>query len=241
MLPGHKSASRFYKEVSVETSTEGNRVLLDGRPLRTPLRAELRLPTPALAKAIAEEWERQGDKIDAAAMPMMALACTALDRIALNRAAMEESLLAYGGNDLLCYWADGPEPLLERQRGDWQPLLDWAADELGVALSVSVGVVHRPQSKEALQRLSEILAELDDFQFAAVSSITAATNSLLIGLALLRGRVDAESAFSAAELDGLYQQEFWGVDAEAKAIQSILLKEIQEVIQFIQRIRFDKN
>ncbi len=236
MLPGYKSADRFYESAIAEPSPDGSRVLLDGRPLKTPLRAELRLPTFAMAQAIAEEWNRQTDKINVSDMPSMALACTALDRIAPNREEMEATLLSYGGNDLLCYWAEGPASLLERQRKEWQPILDWAAGDLGVELTVSVGVIHQPQPKEALQKISEILSALDDFRLAALSSIAAATNSLLVGLAMLKGRLGPDEAFSTAELDSLYQQEFWGIDAEAERDRKALLKELQDIKNFIECI-----
>jgi chaperone required for assembly of F1-ATPase len=228
-----KGPKRFYKEAKAASGPGGWRVLLDGRPLRTPLKRELLLPSADLAKAVAEEWSRQAETIDASGMPLTALACTALDRIGQEREGVERELLAYGGNDLLCYWAEAPEALVTRQRERWQPLLDWAEESLGARLVTSAGVMHRPQPEEALRALEATLRGLDDFRLAALSSAVAVSGSLIIGLALAKGRLGAQEAFELAELDSLFQQEFWGRDSEAERRQRQLSKELEAVEEFL--------
>ena len=63
---------------------------LDGRPVRTPKKRHLVVPTRALADAIAEEWAAQAEKIDPATMPLSKLAITTIDGVAENAAGGQE-------------------------------------------------------------------------------------------------------------------------------------------------------
>lgn len=206
---------RFYAKVFVVPVEAGFEVRLDGRPLRTPRQAALVLPSAGLAAALAEEWTAQGARIEPATMPLMSLACTAVDQVAPGRARLVDELLAYGGADLLCYRAEHPAALVARQAETWQPLLDWAALELDAPLKVARGIVHEAQPEAALGALRRALETLDELTLAALDCATRASGSLVVALALQRGRLDAEAAFEAAELDASFQIEQWGEDPEA--------------------------
>src|SRR3546814_1368394 len=130
-------------------------VLLDGRPLRTPAKALLILPTEPLAAAIAAEWQGQGEEVDPQAMPLNALACTAIDIVAPARAQIVADLMGFGGHDLLCYWTDETGELLRRQQQFWQPLLDWAARELGAPLQQTCGIPSQAQPAASLAALAQ--------------------------------------------------------------------------------------
>src|SRR5262249_29686633 len=152
---------RFYKDAAVEMGDDGFRVLLDGRPVRTPGGAMLALPTAALAEAIATEWRRQGDEIVPTSMPMLRLANTAIDGIGKNREAVIGAVLRFAEHDLLCYRADQPPELAKRQEQAWSPLLDWAAGRHGARLAVGAGLGHVPQPDDALAALRRAVADKD--------------------------------------------------------------------------------
>lgn len=194
---------------------DGFAVALDNKSVLTPAKAPLVLPTAALAAAIAAEWAEQGDRIKPQTMPMMALACTAIDRVGPNRGQVVEDIAAYGGTDLVCYRADGPADLVQRQARVWQPLVDWAALVLDAPLTVTAGIAPLGQPAAALRALTAAVAGFDDFGLAALSFATSAAGSLVIALALAQERLDGAAAFDAAELDESYQIEKWGEDAEA--------------------------
>lgn len=217
---------RFYKEASAgpvagpvvgsaEGLAGGFAVRLDGREIRTPAKAPLVLPSAGLAEAVAGEWAAQGERVEPASMPLMSLACTAIDQVAPNRAAVVGELLDYAGSDLLCYRAEHPEALMARQAEAWQPLLDWAARDLDAPLRVTCGIRHEPQPAAALAALGRVVEALDDFSLTALDSATRVSGSLIIAVALLRGRLGADVAFEVAELDGTFQIEHWGEDPEA--------------------------
>jgi chaperone required for assembly of F1-ATPase len=217
---------RFYKEAAVAAVDGGFAIRLDGREVRTPAKAPLVLPSAALAEAVAAEWAAQGEHIAPATMPLMSLACTAIDRVVPNRKAAVAGLVDYAGSDLLCYRADGPGALAARQARLWQPLLDWAARELDAPLRVTTGLRHQPQPEDALAALGRAVAELDDLSLAALDCATRAAGSLIVALALHRGRLDAEAAFDAAELEATYQIELWGEDPEATRRRAAVLADL---------------
>lgn len=207
---------RFYSEVTVAPRDNGFAVMLDGKPVRTPARAELIAPNEALANAIALEWRGQGETIRPDTMPMTRLANTALDRIAPRRDDAMAQIMRYAEHDLLCYRADHPADLASRQANAWDPLLTWLKTVHRVELKTGTGIAHIEQPEKSLKALDRAVAAHDDFQLAALHAATTVTGSLVIGLAFLGGRLDAEGAFAAAHLDEAYQAERWGEDAEAQ-------------------------
>ncbi len=217
---------RFYKEARAAAREGGYGVQLDGRDIRTPAKAALVLPSAGLAEAVAGEWAAQGERIEPATMPLMSLACTAIDQVAPNRGAVIGELMDYAGSDLLCYRADRPEALVARQAEVWQPLLDWAARELDAPLRVICGIRHEPQPEDALAALRRAVAALEDFPLTALDTATRASGSLVIALALHRGQVGAEAAFEAAELDATFQIEHWGEDPEATRRRAAVLADL---------------
>ena len=206
---------RFYKDASAAACNGGFAILLDGREVRTPGKAVLVLPSAGLAEAVAGEWAAQDECIEPVTMPLMSLACTAIDQVAPNRRAVIGELLDYAGSDLLCYRAEHPDALVARQAETWQPLLDWAARDLDAPLRVTCGIRHEPQPEDALTALRRTLDALDDLSLTGLDCATRASGSLIIALALHRGRVDPDAAFEAAELDATFQIELWGEDPEA--------------------------
>jgi len=208
-------AKRFYKVAEAKALKNGFGVELDGRALRTPAGASLTLPGTGLAEAIAAEWAAQEGDLKPATMPMMQLACTAIDRVIPNRADIVEQTAAYGGSDLLCYRADGPEELIRLQAESWQPLLDWAAEDLSAPLEPASGIMHVAQSGESLAALLSAVAALDDWRLTGVAHLTQVFGSLVLALAVERGRLGHEDAFAASVLDETFQAERWGEDRDA--------------------------
>ncbi|MCW4461448.1 ATPase [Sphingomonas sp. BT-65] len=203
---------RFWKDAAAIPAARGHDIHLDGKPVRTPGRVPLTLPTPALAEAVAEEWRAVGETIDPRAMPLTGLANAAIDRIAPDPAAFAAGLAKYGESDLLCYRADHPLELLLRQQAAWDPLLDWARARYGVDPVTTTGVMHRPQSPETIGRLADVVATRSPFELAALSPLITITGSLIAALALLEGFAAPDDIWSAANLDEDWQAEHWGED-----------------------------
>lgn len=224
---------RVYKSVATRPAEGGWGVALDGRPLRTPAKRELSVPNEPLAAAIAAEWEAQQTDIHPETMPLTRLAATAIDRTADLRDKIAAEVANYAGTDLVCYRAEHPPALAARQEAVWQPLLDWAAGRYDAGLAVTAGIVPTAQSAASLKAFAAAVAALDDFRLTALQAATAACGSLVIALALLEGRLDAEAAFAASQLDETFQIEAWGEDEEAAKRRAALADDIAAAARFL--------
>lgn len=203
---------RFWTDATI---TDGNGIALDGRPVRTPGRVPLMLPTRALAEAVADEWRGVGEVIDPRAMPLTGIANAAIDRVAPSPAAFAAGLTRYGESDLLYYRAEAPDALTARQAMAWDPLLDWARRRFDVSFTIATGIVHRAQPEATITRLGEAVAALDPYALAALSPLVTATGTLIGALALAEGAIEADALWAAAQVDEAWQTERWGEDALA--------------------------
>ena len=210
--PGMK---RFFTDVSIKAEGDDYSILLDDRPIKTPAKSPLRLPTKALAEAIADEWDRQQEKIVPATMPLMQSAATAIDRVRPQREKVIADIAAYGATDLVCYRASHPQNLVVRQAEAWDPLLDWIRVRHDVLLNVGAGISHIQQPPESLEKMTAVVVAQKDMTLAPLYNITALCGSLVVALAVLDGHVTGEEAFDISELDETHVMEFWGTDAEA--------------------------
>lgn len=206
---------RFWKTVDVAQEDGGWAVRLDGRTPKTPAHARMLLPTEAAARLVADEWAAQGEFIEPGTMPATRLASTAIDRVSQVRDAVADEIAAYAGSDALCYLAEHPTPLVERQAREWTPWRDWAARELGVALEPAEGIVHRAQDPAAVARVKALALGLDDFALTGLAAAVPLLGSAILGLALHRGALSGEAAFDLSRIEEAFQEDQWGVDAEA--------------------------
>jgi len=207
----------FWQAASVLPDGPGWAVALDGRRLKTPAGAALVLPTRALGNAVAAEWAAQRVQVDPHTMPATRMANTAIDKVAPQQVAVADLLAAFGGSDLLCYRAPGPQALRDRQAAAWDPLLGWAADTLGARLRVGTGVMPVPQDAGALAALAVPLRAADAFSLAALHDLVSLSGSLVLALAVSGGRLTPAQGWAASRIDEDWQAERWGDDAEAQA------------------------
>ena len=205
---------RFYKAAGVVEGTDGFEIALDGRPVRTPARHPLAFPNRALAEAAAAEWDAQGEFIDPAHMPLTRLANTIIDGVVTASDAVVAEVAKYLGSDLLFYRAEGPERLVERQRQLWDPVLKWAQDALGARFVTGAGVMPLLQPEQAVAAARAAIPR-DPWRLGAVHAATTLTGSALLALALARGVLTWEAAWTAANVDEDWNIELWGEDSLA--------------------------
>jgi chaperone required for assembly of F1-ATPase len=228
-----RAMKRFYKQATVSAEAGGVAILLDGRPVRTPARAPLRVPTEELAEAIADEWNAQGEKIEPHLMPLTGLANAAIDRVAPDPAVFAGTLAQYGESDLLCYRAEGPNSLVERQSRVWDPLLGWARTRFGIEIETTAGVMHRPQPPRTVEQLGRAVAARSAFQLAGLAPLVTIAGSLIIALALAEGAIGLEAAWDSAMLDEAWQAEQWGADPLAAASLENRRREFEGAYRFL--------
>ncbi len=217
--PPHGSLKRFYKDVSIVAVAEGSKygINLDGKALRTPGRNILLLPTEALANAVAGEWRAQTDYILPQSMPLTRLANVAADAGDDLSHALLEGIALYAAHDLTCYLASEPEGLVQAQALAWAPLREWAESVLGARLVAVRGVMPAAQDSKSIEAIRAALEPYDAFALTALYNLTSLSGSVVIALAIAKGRLQPEEAFEAAALDEHFQAQIWGEDEEALA------------------------
>jgi len=230
--PARPLPKRFYKDATAGEAEGGFSVLLDGRPVNTPARRRLVVPSRELAESLAAEWAAQGEKIDPATMPLTRLVNTALDGVAAQMAEVEAELVNYAGSDMLCYRAGEPESLAAAQRAAWDPLLAFARDKLGARLTLAEGVMFAAQPEESIDALARAVRRQvgegpgAPLRLAALHVMTTLTGSLILALAKSLNQIDLATAWAAAHIDEDFQMRAWGEDAEALARRESRFKEM---------------
>lgn len=223
---------RFYRAVDINAVEGGFEIRLDARPLRTKRRRTLLAPNAALATAIKTEWDDQGEHIDPATTPLTNLLTEALDGDAAEQ--WRDDIMSYLTTDLICYRAEAPKALVERQAAAWDPYLDWLRDDFGSALVVTAGVIATPQPDIAIDRIRNFLAPMASVSLAALRKATAITGSAAMALALWEKKFAAMDIFEASIVDDRFQAEKWGEDDEAAARRDALRAEFLTVARFLE-------
>ena len=232
---------RFWNTATIAHSDAGYAILLDGRPMHLPDGPVLRIDAEPLAHAIAAEWQAagggKGGEMSFADTPLTRLAGTAQRRIAPDPTSTIDAIARYAENDLLCYRAEAPDALVERQAREWQPWLDWAAARYEAPLRVSTGIAYVKQHRGSVATLRQVVAALDVPALAALGVAVPALGSLVLGLALAEGVLDGATAHALGCLDELFQAEAWGEDAEAAARRRAVAADIALAERFLRLTR----
>jgi chaperone required for assembly of F1-ATPase len=224
---------RFYKDATVaEGDGGGFEVHLDGRSVKTPAGRKLAVPARALAEAIAEEWNAQGDSIVLATLPLTKLANSAIDGVAGREADVVDDIVKYAGTDLLCYRASFPEELVARQADLWDPILAWVQAKYNAPFLTTTGVQHLAQPVASLDAIRIAISGLDAFRLAALHVMTSLTGSALISLAHIGGLLDTNAAWTASRVDENWQSGRWGEDFDAAQKDKARFAEFENASRF---------
>ncbi|MBW6522945.1 ATPase [Sphingomonas sp. RHCKR47] len=221
---------RFWRDVAIDADWV---VRLDDRPVRTPGRVPLALPSMKLAEAVADEWRAVGDTIDPRAMPLTGLANAAIDRVAPDLPAFARGIAVYADSDLLYYRADQPPELAARQAAAWNPLLEWACERYDVHFEPVAGIVHHAQPAPTVQRLGDAVAARDAFALVPLSPLVTITGTLVGTLALAEGAIDADALWNVAHVDEDWQAEHWGEDSLATQARAYRRGEFDAAARFL--------
>lgn len=227
---------RFYKDVTAEEVEGGWGVMLDGKQIKAPSKVPLVMPTKAVADLAVIEWDEQGDEVKPLKMPVTSLVNTAIDRVQGRMAEVASEIVAYGGNDLICYRADDPDDLVERQLEIWDPYVAWARGELRAPLAVTSGIIHIKQSDDVMKSLAIAVDSYDYFKLTGLHSLTTGLGSLVLALASQQRNQNFKDIWQAALLEELYQVEQWGEDYEATDMRANLLRDMSQTMAYMEAL-----
>ncbi len=228
---------RFWSEVRVALRGGMWSVELDAKPLKTPAREALVVPTEALAEAIKSEWSKTVGEVDPRAMPLTGLANAAIDRVVPNAPLFAANLAKYAEADLFCYRAEGPPRLIARQAAEWDAMLGWARRRFDVEFVVTSAILHAAQPPATVARLAHEVAVLDAYRLAALSPLVTIGGSLVAALAVVEDAMPLDTIWSAVSLDERWQIEVWGDDDEAVASLEHRRKDYAAAARFISLLR----
>lgn len=229
---------RFYKDVTVTQVDDGFSVQLDGKPVRTPGKALLAVPTQPAAELLAAEFDAQQETINPVSMPVVRLVNTAIDGVATDLQAVLEDVMRFSGSDLVCYRADAPQELVQRQADAWDPILDWAQATLGARFILGEGIMHVAQPREAVTAVGIWLKQREDaFRLSSIHLMTSLTGSALIALAVEAGAITPDEGWKIAHVDEDWTNEHWGEDAEATARRIARRKDFDAAVALADAIK----
>ena len=224
---------RFYKEVTLDTLSEGFGVFLDGRPLRTPAKTVMSVPSKRLAKAVQEEWASAGEDIKPEEMPFFSMAVTVLDRVTTQSETLCGELCDYAGNDVLFYRAGAEDNALDQQQAQiWTPWCEWASGKFGAQLAITNGLMPINQPPQWRGAVSGYLGQLSDWHLGILYRAVTLSGSFILGLAFFEREIDAAKLFRIAFLEELHQNEIWGLDSEAERRQKQIEQELADLERF---------
>ena len=224
---------RFYERASVIEDEGAFCIALDHRVVKTPGGRTLASPRGVLAEALAAEWESQQDAIDPLKMPLTRLANSIIDGVAQSRSQVAAEVEKYLASDLVCYRADNPQGLVERQAAAWDPVLNWASTLLGARFFLGTGIKHIDQPREALCAARAAIPA-DPWRLGAVHSMTTLTGSALIALAVAQAALSLNQAWSAAHVDEDWNLELWGRDEIALKHRALRFAEFEAAGRVLQ-------
>src|SRR5690606_18042871 len=229
---------RFYKDVTVTQVDDGFSVQLDAKPVRTPGKALLVVPTKPAAELLAAEFDAQQETINPVSMPVVRLVNTAIDGVATDLQAVLEDVMRFSGSDLVCYRADAPQELVQRQADAWDPILDWAQATLGARFILGEGIMHVAQPREAVTAVGIWLKQREDaFRLSSIHLMTSLTGSALIALAVEAGAITPDEGWKIAHVDEDWTNEHWGEAAEATARRIARRKDFDAAVALADAIK----
>jgi len=226
---------RFYASAGVAEAEGGFAVTLDGKAIRTPSRRQVVAPSREIAEAIAAEWNAQVETIDPLTMPFARFA-NSVAEVADRVEAVADDVAKYLGSDLLFYRAGHPEALVAREAAHWDPILYWAANELGAHFMLAEGIVYVAQPESAIKAARAAFPG-DPWSVAALHVVTTLTGSALLALALMHGVRDADQVWAAAHVDEDWNIEKWGIDEEVAARCAARLVDFKAAVSILKALR----
>ena len=230
---------RFYKTVTTQATDGGFLIMLDGRAVKTSLKAELLASNENMANALMLEWAGQEEEIVPASMPLTQILSTKIDRVAKERETMQDILFKYLDTDLLCYRTDHPPELQKAQEDAWDGYLEWFEGEFGVKLETTHGLSALSQPKDAHDKVQETVKALDHDHFTVLQLIASTCGSLVLSLAALNGKTSAEQIFAAMRVEEkfkaeIYNEEFYGADPAQEKKDEAIQEDIAASMKYLE-------
>ncbi|XP_046276798.1 ATP synthase mitochondrial F1 complex assembly factor 2 [Marmota monax] len=197
---------RFYQNVSITQGEGGFEINLDHRKLKTPQAKLFTVPNEALAIAVATEWDSQQDTIKFYTMHLTTLCNTSLDNpTQRNKDQLIQAAVKFLDTDTLCYRVEKPETLVELQKNEWDPIIEWAEKRYGVKIGSSTSIMGPSIPAQTQEVLTSHLASYNMWALQGIEFVVAQLKSMVLTLGLIDLHLTVEQAVLLSRLEEEYQ------------------------------------
>ena len=133
-----------------------------------------------------------------------------------HRVEIIDRLVNFALNDVLLFWSTDKEVKKEQQE-KWLPILTWVDDTLNTRFKQTTSLETDTSGKTAATELKKYLDNLSDKELTSFYVAALNMRSVLLAVAMIKGRINATEAFELSELEELYQARKWGSEPVAEA------------------------
>ena len=144
-----------------------------------------------------------------------------------------EKLLEFARTDLLFFWGEKRDLYL-KQINEWQPILDWVQNLVKVEIK-KTDKLDVPDNEKMQIPLKKIFEEMSDKELACYYAAALNMKSVLLALAMIKGRITAKEAGRLSYLEELWQNEKWGSDDDAVLKRKERCRELEVIEDYLKK------
>ncbi|XP_067317607.1 ATP synthase mitochondrial F1 complex assembly factor 2 [Anolis sagrei] len=202
---------RFYQDVTISQGEGGFEISLDHRKLKTPQAKLFTVPSETLALAVATEWDSQRDTIKPYTMHLTTLCNTALDNPSQRtKDQIIGAALKFLETDTICYRVEEPPALVELQKNEWDPVIEWAEKRYNVTIGSSTSIMGPSIPQSTKDVFISHLASYNTWALQGIEYMITQLKSLILSMGLLDKHLTVEHAVLLSRLEEEYQIQRWG-------------------------------
>uniref|UniRef100_A0A8C1T622 ATP synthase mitochondrial F1 complex assembly factor 2 n=1 Tax=Cyprinus carpio TaxID=7962 RepID=A0A8C1T622_CYPCA len=209
---GTTERKKFYENVSIAQGEGGLfEINLDKRKLKTPGGKLFTVPNEALAIAVATEWDAQKDTLKFYTMHLTTLCNTALDNpTQRTKEQMISAALKFLETDTICYRVEEPPGLVELQRNEWDPVMNWIEQRYNVVIGSSSNIMGPQIPEETKETFQQHLNSYNLWSMTGLEYVITQLKSLVLSFGLIDRHLSVEQAVVLSRLEEEYQIQRWG-------------------------------
>ncbi|GAA6101054.1 ATP synthase mitochondrial F1 complex assembly factor 2 [Tachysurus ichikawai] len=203
---------KFYQDVRISQGEGGQfEINLDRRKLKTPGGKLFTVPNEALAIAVATEWDVQKDTLKFYTMHLTTLCNTALDNpTQRDKDQMISAVLKFLETDTICYRVDDPPGLVELQKNEWDPVMDWIEKRYNVVIGSSSNIMGPQIPEKTKETFRQHLKSYNLWSLTGLEYVISQLKSLILSFGLIDRHLTVEQAVLLSRLEEEFQIQHWG-------------------------------
>ncbi|XP_038941884.1 ATP synthase mitochondrial F1 complex assembly factor 2 isoform X1 [Rattus norvegicus] len=127
-----------------------------------------------------------------------------------NKDQLIRAAVKFLDTDTICYRVEEPETLVELQKNEWDPIIEWAEKRYGMEIGSSTSIMGPSIPTQTREVLTSHLASYNMWALQGIEFVVAQLKSMLLTLGLIDLRLTVEQAVLLSRLEEEYQIQKWG-------------------------------